>query len=77
VQTAAALADSLAERLDAIIRTSVDGIIVINARGQIDAFNPGAEPRVGEIPPRGAWDPVPCPVCERGRDWYPLCCQHR
>ncbi|HEX4915070.1 MAG TPA: PAS domain S-box protein, partial [Vicinamibacterales bacterium] len=38
-----ALAQSRAERLSAIINTTVDGIIVINARGIIESFNPGAE----------------------------------
>jgi len=32
-----------AERLRAIINTSVDGIIVIDGRGLVEAFNPGAE----------------------------------
>ncbi len=32
-----------AERLDAILNTSVDGIIVIDATGTVEAFNPGAE----------------------------------
>ncbi|HWI17669.1 MAG TPA: PAS domain S-box protein [Vicinamibacterales bacterium] len=31
------------ERLSAIINTTVDGIIVINSRGLIESFNPGAE----------------------------------
>jgi two-component system sensor kinase FixL len=31
------------ERLDAILNTSIDGIIVIDARGRIESFNPGAE----------------------------------
>jgi two-component system, LuxR family, sensor kinase FixL len=31
------------ERLSAIINTTVDGIIVINGRGLIESFNPGAE----------------------------------
>ena len=39
----AAIARSRAERLAAIIRTTVDGIIVIDARGLIESFNPGAE----------------------------------
>lgn len=38
-----ALATARAERLDAIINTTVDGIIVIDGRGSIEAFNPGAE----------------------------------
>ena len=32
-----------AERLSAIINTTVDGIIVINAHGVIESFNPGAQ----------------------------------
>jgi PAS domain S-box-containing protein len=39
----AALATARAERLDAIINTTVDGIIVINARGIVEEFNRGAE----------------------------------
>lgn len=39
----AALATSRAERLAAIINTSVDGIIVIDRSGIVEAFNPGAE----------------------------------
>jgi len=41
----AAVAESSArmERLDAILNTSIDGIIVIDARGRIESFNPGAE----------------------------------
>ena len=38
-----ALATERAERLDAIINTTVDGIIVINSTGTIEAFNRGAE----------------------------------
>jgi two-component system, LuxR family, sensor kinase FixL len=40
---AALLATARAERLDAIINTTVDGIIVIGASGKIEAFNRGAE----------------------------------
>ena len=32
-----------AERLDAIFNTTVDGIIVIDATGTIEAFNRGAQ----------------------------------
>ena len=39
---ATALATARAERLDAIISTTVDAIIVIDARGRIEAFNRGA-----------------------------------
>jgi PAS domain S-box-containing protein len=39
----AALATERAERLDAIINTTVDGIIVMDATGTIEAFNRGAE----------------------------------
>jgi two-component system sensor kinase FixL len=42
-QAAASLATARAERLDAIINTTVDGIIVIDAKGRIEAFNRGAE----------------------------------
>jgi PAS domain S-box-containing protein len=40
---AAGLAVGRAERLDAIINTSVDGIIVIDTKGTIESFNHGAE----------------------------------
>jgi len=36
-------ATARAERLDTILNTTVDGIIVIDARGRIEAFNPAAE----------------------------------
>ena len=39
----AALAKARAERLDAVIRTTVDAIIVIDAKGHVESFNPGAE----------------------------------
>jgi two-component system sensor kinase FixL len=39
----AALATERAERLDTIINTTVDGIIVMDATGVIEAFNRGAE----------------------------------
>jgi PAS domain S-box-containing protein len=39
----ATAAAARAERLDTILNTSVDGIIVIDSRGQIEAFNRGAE----------------------------------
>src|SRR5688572_3218886 len=39
----AATANARAERLDAILNTTTDGIIVINAKGIIEAFNRGAE----------------------------------
>ena len=42
-RTAAATANARANRLDAIINTSVDGIIVIDAHGRIESFNPAAE----------------------------------
>ena len=42
-ETAAALSSVRAERLDAIINTTVDGIILIDARGRIETFNRGAE----------------------------------
>lgn len=43
LRTAAALSASRAERLDAIINTTVDGIIVIDTKGIIEGFNAGAE----------------------------------
>ena len=39
----AALATARADRLTAIINTTVDGIIVITDRGLIESFNPAAE----------------------------------
>ena len=42
-----ATATARAERLDAILNTTVDGIIVIDARGTIEAFNRGAEELFG------------------------------
>ena len=39
----AVIAGSRAERLSAIINTTVDGIIVIDARGSIETLNPAAE----------------------------------
>ena len=46
-RTAAATATARAERLDAILNTTVDGIIVIDAQGRIEAFNRGAEALFG------------------------------
>ncbi len=43
LRTAAATSAARAERLDAIIDTTVDGIIVISSEGLIEAFNRGAE----------------------------------
>ena len=45
----AATASARAERLDAIINTTVDGIIVIDAGGKIEAFNRGAERLFGYL----------------------------
>ena len=45
----AGLATARAERLNAVINTTVDGIIVIGTRGAIEAFNPGAERLFGYI----------------------------
>ena len=42
LRTSALLSASRAERLDAIINTTVDGIIVIDLDGKIEAFNRGA-----------------------------------
>jgi PAS domain S-box-containing protein len=42
-RTAVAESSARLERLDAILNTTVDGIIVIDARGCIEAFNRGAE----------------------------------
>jgi two-component system sensor kinase FixL len=41
-RTEAALATARAERLDAVINTAVDAIVVIDARGRIEWFNPAA-----------------------------------
>lgn len=43
----AASAENRAERLSAIINTTVDGIIVIGRRGLIESFNPGAQRMFG------------------------------
>jgi two-component system sensor kinase FixL len=43
LRSEAALSGSRAERLDAIISTMVDGIIVIDAHGRVEVFNPAAE----------------------------------
>ena len=43
----AATANARAERLDAILNTTIDGIIVISAKGIIEAFNRGAEQLFG------------------------------
>jgi PAS domain S-box-containing protein len=42
-RTEAAAALTRAERLDAILNLTVDGVIVIDARGRIEAFNRGAQ----------------------------------
>ena len=42
-RSATAIATARAERLDAIINTTADGIIVIDTEGKIEAFNRGAE----------------------------------
>jgi two-component system sensor kinase FixL len=44
---AAAIATARAERLDAILNTTIDGIIVIDAKGRIESFNRGAEQLFG------------------------------
>ena len=46
-RTTAATATARAERLDAILNTTVDGIIVIDAQGTIEAFNRGAQELFG------------------------------
>jgi two-component system sensor kinase FixL len=46
----AALATARAERLDAVINTTVDAIIVIDADGAIESFNRGAERLFGYPP---------------------------
>jgi PAS domain S-box-containing protein len=43
LRSAAIVSESRAERLDAVINTTVDGIIVIDEQGNIEAFNRGAE----------------------------------
>jgi len=42
-RAAAATALARAERLDAVLNTTADGIIVIDSRGRIESFNRGAE----------------------------------
>jgi PAS domain S-box-containing protein len=46
-QTFAATAMARAERLDAILNMTADGIIVIDAKGRIEAFNRGAQDLFG------------------------------
>lgn len=50
-QSAVATAMERAERLDAILAMTLDGIIVIDAKGRIEAFNRGAQDLFGY--PRG------------------------
>jgi PAS domain S-box-containing protein len=47
LRATAALATSRAERLDAILNMTVDGVIVIDASGRIEAFNRGAQELFG------------------------------
>jgi PAS domain S-box-containing protein len=47
LQRAAATATARAERLDAILNTTLDGIIVIDAKGRIESFNRGAQDLFG------------------------------
>lgn len=42
-RTSADVAIARAEQLDAILNMTADGIIVIDAKGRIEAFNPGAQ----------------------------------
>ena len=42
-RAAAAESSARLERLDAILNTTIDGIIVIDAKGRIEGFNRGAE----------------------------------
>jgi len=46
-RTMTEMATARAERLDAILNTTADGIIVIDARGTIEAFNRGAQALFG------------------------------
>jgi two-component system sensor kinase FixL len=46
-RSAAATAMARAERLDAILNMTIDGIIVIDAKGRIEAFNRGAQDLFG------------------------------
>jgi PAS domain S-box-containing protein len=46
-RTAATTATARAERLDAILNMTVDGIVVIDAMGRIEAFNRGAQDLFG------------------------------
>jgi PAS domain S-box-containing protein len=65
---AAALAGARAERLDAVINTTVDGIIVIDGQGTVEAFNQGAERlfgyRSGEVIGRNVNMLMPSPYHE-------------
>jgi two-component system sensor kinase FixL len=46
-RVAAAAASARAERLDAVLNTTADGILVIDTRGRIESFNRGAEQLFG------------------------------
>jgi two-component system sensor kinase FixL len=46
-RVAAAAASTRAERLDAVLNTTADGIVVIDAQGRIESFNRGAEQLFG------------------------------
>ncbi len=64
----AAEATARAERLTAVFNTAVDGIIVIDKDGLIEAFNPGAERLFGyserEVSGRNVSMLMPSPYCE-------------
>jgi two-component system sensor kinase FixL len=47
LRTEVAVSHARAERLDAILNTTVDGIVIINAAGIIEEFNRGAEQMFG------------------------------
>jgi two-component system sensor kinase FixL len=69
----AAAATSRAERLDAILDMTVDGIIVIDAAGRIEAFNRGAQALFGypedEVVGRNVSILMPAPDHERHDDY--------
>ena len=62
---AADTATARAERLDAILNTTVDGIIVIDASGTIEAFNRGAQELFGYTEVRGGRAQCPMPMPSR------------
>ncbi|MGE0704433.1 MAG: PAS domain S-box protein [Vicinamibacterales bacterium] len=72
-RSAAASATARAERLDTILNTTIDGIIVVDSRGIIEAFNKGAERLFGypeaEVLGRNVSMLMPSPHHEKHDDY--------